>query len=372
VTAQITTSELLRLRLCSQGLANAATDPRPSRSPSEVVDRLFALQGQDLPGVLWSLGLRSGSSRSDVVAAFDSGAVVRGWPFRGTLHAIAGKDLPWVLALTGRRSLAGAAKRHRDLGLDDGTIDKARTVAVETLQGGRSVSRRGLFEAFEHRGISTGSQRGSHLLWALCLTGTLVLGPFDDVDQQVVLLDEWVREPRALGREEALVEIVVRYLAGRGPATEADLAGWTKLPLRDVRQGIADASDQLTSLVCRGTTYLAHQPTLDELSAARARTVLMLPGFDELLLGYADRSASLASAHAPRTVPGNNGMFKATVVSRGRVVGLWSRRTTAGKTVVTATSFDPPFSGSVLGGLGREVAAYGRYLGHPAELVTAG
>jgi hypothetical protein len=370
MTTRIGLAELRRLRLRSQGLVRASAESSGPRAPVAVVDRLFALQGQDLPGVLWSLGLRSGCSRSDVVAAFDSGALVRGWPFRGTLHAIAARDLPWVLALTGRRTLASAAKRHRDLGLDDGTVEEARTVAVGALQDGRFLSRRDLFQAFERCGITTESQRGSHLLWALCLTGTLVLGPFDAGDQQVVLLDEWVREPRALGRDQALVEIVVRYLAGRGPATEADLAGWTKLPLRDLRQGIADASDQLTWLSCGGTTYLAHQPTLDAVSASRPRSVLMLPGFDELLLGYADRSASLGSAHAPLTAPGNNGMFKATVVSRGRVVGLWSRRTTSVKTVVTATAFNPPFAASVTGGLRHEVAAYGRYLGHPTELLT--
>jgi hypothetical protein len=332
---------------------------------------MFALQGQDLPGVLWSLGLRCGASRSEVVAAFDSGALVRSWPFRGTLHVIAGRDLSWVLALTGRRTLASAAKRHRDLGLDDGTIDKARTVAVEALAGGRSLSRLGLFSELETHGISTASQRGSHLLWALCLSGTLVLGPFACGDQHVVLLDEWVREPRALGRDQALVEIVVRYLAGRGPATEADLAGWTKLPLKDVRQGIEGAREELTYLQSGDTTYLAHGPTLDVVSAARPRAVLMLPGFDELLLGYTDRGASLATAHAPLTVPGNNGMFKATVVSRGRVVGLWSRRTTTARTVVTAAAFDPPFAASVRGGLRAEVAAYARYLGVPAELVVS-
>jgi hypothetical protein len=371
MTARISTGELLRMRLRSQALARAAADA-PPRSAVDVVQRLFAVQGQDLPGVLWSLGLRSGATRPEVVAAFDSGALVRGWPFRGTLHAIAARDLSWVLALTGRRTLASAAKRHRDLGLDDGTVDKARTVAVDALRGGRCLSRRGLFDAFEQCGISTESQRGSHLLWALCLTGTLVLGPFDADDQQVVLLDEWVRDPRALGRDQALVEIVVRYLAGRGPATEADLAGWTKLPLSDLRRGIADASDELTSVTCRGTTYLAHEPTLEAVSTSRPRSVLMLPGFDELLLGYADRSASLASAHAPLTVPGGNGMFKATVVSRGRVVGLWSRRTTTARTVVTASPFDPPFAASVTGGLRREVAAFGRYLGHPTELVVTG
>jgi hypothetical protein len=366
VTARVRTTELLRWRLRSQGLVHAGGGA--VRSVADTADRLFALQGQDLPGVLWSLGLRSGARRSAVVAAFDSGQLVRSWPLRGTLHVIAARDLPWVLALTGRRTLASAAKRHRDLGLDDGTVEKARTIAVEALRGGRSLSRRRLFDAFAQHGISTESQRGSHLLWSLCLTGTLVLGPFDGDEQHIVLLDEWVRRPRTLVRDEALVEIVVRYLAGRGPATETDLASWTKLPLGDVRQGLAGAGDEVVRLECRGTTYLAHGPTLEALSAARPRPVLLLPGFDELLLGYADRSASLAEVHAPATVPGSNGMFKATVVSRGRVVGLWSRRTTGKKTTVTVAPFDPPFPASVLAGLHREVTAYGRYLDHPTEL----
>jgi Winged helix DNA-binding domain len=370
MSVRISTAELLRLRLRSQGLVRTGPGAGGMRSPTAVVDRMFALQGQDLPGALWSLGLRSGARRSDVVAAFDSGELVRSWPFRGTLHVLAARDLPWILPLTGRRTMASAAKRHRDLGLDDGTIDKARTVVVEALQGGQSLSRRQLFDAFTQHGISTDSQRGSHLLWSLCLTGTLVLGPFDGDEQRIVLLEEWVRAPRALARAQALVEVVVRYLAGRGPATEADLASWTKLPLGDVRQGVEGARDQLVRLDRGGTTYLAHEATLDTVSTSQPRPVLLLPGFDELLLGYADRSASLAAAHAPSTVPGGNGMFRPTVVARGRVVGLWSRRTTAKKAVVTATPFDRPFPAAVLGGLKREVTAYGRYLDTPAELVT--
>lgn len=367
---RMTRAELLRLRLRSQGLVR----PRPGDlgSPHGVVGRLFALQGQDLPGVQWSLGLRSGSTRSEVRAAFDSGALVRTWPFRGTSHVVAAQDAPWVLGLTGRQTLASAAKRHRDLGLDDGTVEKAREVAVEHLHGGRRLSRRALMALFEQHGIETQSQRGVHLLWSLCLTGTLVLGPFDGDEQLVLLLDEWVQAPRALGREEALAEVVVRYLAGRGPASEADIAWWTGLPLGAVREGLEARRSEVLRLESGDRTYLAHAETVDAVSSHRPQGVLLLPGFDELLLGYAERGASLAPRHAPLTVPGNNGVFKATVVSRGRVVGLWSRRSTTTRTVVTATPFDEPFSTSVRTALQREARAYGRYLGQAVDLVVAG
>lgn len=42
---------------------------------------------------------------------------------------------------------------------------------------------------------------------------------------------------------------------------------------------------------------------------AAARGVFRLPGVDEYVLGYADRSAVVDRAFADRIVPGNNGMF---------------------------------------------------------------
>jgi len=49
--------------------------------------------------------------------------------------------------------------------------------------------------------------------------------------------------------------------------------------------------------------------------------VLLLPGFDEFLLGSRDRSAQLDPAYADRIVPGGNGMVRPTIVSAGSVVG---------------------------------------------------
>ncbi|GEM_PF-2791577 len=52
---------------------------------------------------------------------------------------------------------------------------------------------------------------------------------------------------------------------------------------------------------------------------------LLLPAFDEHLLGYQDRTAQLEPSHLARIVPGRNGMFLATVVRDSRVVGTWKK-----------------------------------------------
>ena len=64
----------------------------------------------------------------------------------------------------------------------------------------------------------------------------------------------------------------------------------------------------------------------------------LLPPFDELLLGYRDRGASLRPEDAKRVNPGG-GMPKPTVVIDGVVVGTWSRRVRAESWILTVDLF---------------------------------
>lgn len=360
-----TLSELRRLRLLSQGLGRAGTPL------DAVVERLFAVQGQDLPAVLWAIGVRApGATLDDVRGLFDRGAVVRSWPFRGTLFAIPAADLGWVRELTAERTLRSAARRRRELEIDDATLGAATTVAEQLLSGGRGLTRGALLDAFAAAGIGVDDGRGYHLLLSLSLLGTLVLGPFEGGQQRFVLADEWITAPRRLERDEALGELVRRYLAGHGPSPESDIAWWSKLPLRDVRRGLDVARAELTTLDVAGVEHWGHLPTLDRIAGEQPRATLLLPGFDEWVLGHGDRDAVLPREHAPRIVPGNNGIFKPTVVHRGQVVGLWSRKAGARATVVTAVPFDGPLSPTVRRGIATAAEHYATYLGTPVEVVT--
>jgi hypothetical protein len=63
----------------------------------------------------------------------------------------------------------------------------------------------------------------------------------------------------------------------------------------------------------------------------------LLPGFDEYLLGYKDRTAVLETIHSQKITPGNNGVFNPTIVIDGRVAGTW-KRTFKKDTVIIETS----------------------------------
>jgi hypothetical protein len=236
-------------------------------------------------------------------------------------------------------------------------------VANGLLEGGRSATRAELMAAFEAAGIATDGQRGVHLLGRLHQTRDLCLGPMRGNDQEVVLLREWVRQPRIMERDEALGEFVRRYFTSHGPATLRDFSWWTKLPLRDAKAGLAVAGTDLEELVVDDTSYWMPAGLSDRApQAGGSTTVHALPGFDELLLGYQDRSASLAAEYAQAIVPGNNGMFLPTIVADGRVIGTWRRKRTGPGWTVTPVPFGS-YPGRTSTGFRVAATAYGRFLG---------
>ena len=340
-----TEHEIGLLRLVAQGLAG----PR-AEGAADAVRRLTAAQGQDYPGAVTSVALRtSGRSRAGVLAALDRGELVRSWPMRGTLHLTAAEDLPWLLDLLGERALAGLAKRRAHLELTDADVARACDAVVAALSGGRRLTRAELLAAIEAAGVPVTGQRGYHLLWFAAQTGSTCLGPTADGDQLFVLLDEWVPSPRRLDRDEALAELATRFVTGHGPATVQDLARWSGLTVRDARAGLASVRDRLASMTVDGTEYLLDPATPELLAACReeARGTFLLPGFDEFVLGYGDRSAVLDPAFATRIVPGGNGMFLSTVVVDGRVVGTWRYEGRGARRVAVGTAFRPEDDGLV-------------------------
>lgn len=326
--------EIALLRVVAQRLAGPAWP-----DAAAAVHHLLALQGQDATGVVRSIALRTGGrSGADVLAAYDAGTVVRSWPMRGTLHAVPAEDLGWMLALMTARPRAAAARRRAQLGLDDAAVGTARRTAERVLPA-RGLTRAELLGAFADAGLPTDAGRGYHLVVELAQQGVLCLGPSDGGEQRFVLVDRWIASRRDLTGETALAEVALRFMTSHGPATVADLARWTGLPLGQVRTGLAAVRDRLAVLEVAGTEHFL-DPALPDLLAAHrapARAVHLLPGFDELLLGYADRTATVPPDVADRIVPGGNGLFRPTVVRHGVVVGTWART----RSGVEVTPFAP-------------------------------
>ncbi len=350
----MTAHEIALLRLAAQRIVGT-----PLASPADAVSWLFAAQAQDLPGAITSIALRTvGRSRAEVRAALDAGVIVRTWPMRGTLHLVAAEDLPWMVALGGSRSIDRAARHRAALGLDDATIRASGKLIDEALDASGRLSRGEIVRVLEDAGIATANQRGYHLLGYHAESGLICLGPMRGAEQLVVQAEEWIPRPRRLDGADALREFASRYLRSHGPASAKDLAGWAGLPVRPVREAIEAASPELARRTLDGVEYWMdpHTPELLDAARAAARGVFLLPGFDEFMLGYKDRSAVLDPQHFERVVPGRNGVFKNTVVADGRVVGIWSATTRKGVRTVTPSPF-AEFSAAVTRALPAAIAA---------------
>lgn len=335
---KVTRHVIGRLRLAAQGLLAPEFD-----SAADAVRWMTAMQAQDLQASLWAVGLRVRNAGVDSVrSALDDGSVVRSWPMRGTLHLLAPEDLRWILDITAERLLRGMGGRHRELEIDARDVQVARGAALELVSGGGAATRQQLFAAFEAAGQSTAGQRGIHLLGVLCQRAWLVQGPLAGNQQLIKAFDEWIPKSRELDRAEGIAELVLRYMLSHGPATERDFAWWSNTPVTEVRGALAAVKDQLVELEFEGTSYWMAPATaalLDD-GVPGQRSLLILPGFDEFLLGYTDRSLVLPPEHAQKVVPGGNGMFKKTIVAGGEVIGTWARKGTGRTAAVVPEPFD--------------------------------
>jgi len=302
----INTADVARLRLQNQAVASTQFE-----NPVDVVRWLGAVQAQDYLGSLWALGLRlRRATEASVERAVAARSIVRTWPLRGTLHFVAAEDVRWMLMLSCERTVARAASRYRQLGLDEATFSKSRRVLARALEGGRQLTRAELASALERRGISTEGQRLIHILNRSSLEGLTCYAARRGKQFTFALLDEWSPSGKRLTREEALAELAARYFESRGPATLQDFVWWSGLTTEDAKRGMAQVG---TPRPKQSSPNSAH----------------LLPAFDEYFVAYKDRQIAAGSLSTWD-------VLGPTFVIDGIAAGKW-KRTNSGKIELSAS-----------------------------------
>ncbi|MBV9878348.1 MAG: AlkZ family DNA glycosylase [Verrucomicrobia bacterium] len=351
----MTEANIARFRLVSQQIAASRC-----KDPAQVVSSLAAMQAQDYLGTLWAIGLRSvDATEKDVERAIADRTIVRTWPLRSTLHFIAAADVHWLLELTAPRILSTASLRFERYGLDTAVLARIRKLLVKILQGSQQLTRDEIYAALQRARVSVEGQRGYHILWRMGVDRIICFGARRGKQPTFTLLEEWAPRDRKLDRDTALAELTRRYFVGHGPATLQDFVWWSGLKVSDAKEGLAMAKSGLESLNLNDHVYWL-SPETPSLSKA-APMVYLLPGFDEYLLGYRDRSASLAPAYRQKVQAGSNGIFLGTIVVNGRVIGTWKRELRKNAARVTTNSFRP-LTRAEMGALEKAIGRYCKFL----------
>ena len=316
----ISTSEnFLRQRLSSHRLDRTAF-----KRPEEAVAWYGAMQAQDYRHASWAVGIRcAGVTEAGVARAIADRSLIRTWAMRSTLQFVAAEDVRWLLDLVGPRQVAHASVNDaRRFNLDDAAFAAAEK-ALNRILRGTVLTRKETYAALERDGIPTATQRGYHILARAALSRQICQGPPRDKEDTFVLLDEWLPPASPRPREEAQAELALRYFRSHGPATLEDFVWWSSLTVSEARAGLEAAKSRLIREVVGGVTYWlasASAPPPRRYPAAH-----LLPGFDEYLLGYTDRSQILANIPKAEVIH-SNGIFRPTVLMSGQIVGTWSSR----------------------------------------------
>jgi hypothetical protein len=351
----MTEADIARFRLVSQQIAASRC-----KDPAQVVSSLGAMQAQDYLGTLWAIALRlPGATEKDVERAIADRTIVRTWPLRSTLHFIAASDVHWVLELTAPRILSTASLRFERYGLDTAVLARIRKLLIKTLQGSQQLTRDEIYAVLQRARISVEGQRGYHILWRMGVDRIICFGVRRGKQATFTLLEEWAPRNRMLDRDVALAALTSRYFVGHGPATLQDFVWWSGLKVSDAKAGLAMAKSRLESLTVNGQVYWL-SPEAPRFNKA-ALMVQVLPGFDEYLLGYRDRSASLGPAYAQKVQAGSNGMFLGTIVVNGRVAGTWKRELKKNAARVTTNLFRP-LTRAETGALEKAIGRYCEFL----------
>jgi hypothetical protein len=325
------------------------------------------MQAQDYGLAKWSIGQRARNVVDEEVdRALEAAAVIRTHVLRPTWHFVAVADIRWMLSLTAPRVRRHLSSRFRELGLDHQTLARCEAVIASALSGHRRLTRDELGRVLGAAGIDTSGQRLPYILLHGELEAVVCSGGLSGKRHTYALFDERVPTSPGFDHDEALVELVRRYLQSHGPATAQDLRWWSSLPMADIRNALHLLGSAVRSEVIEGTTFWLL--SADTHSRRNGSRVHLLQLYDETLVGYTQsrffgdpREAAARAAWRDRSLPSG------VLLIEGGVAGHWRRMLK--KDLVTLEVFlYAELSSDIVRRLETTATEMGRFLGRQATV----
>lgn len=339
----------------------------PFTAPEDVVRRLVAVQSQDYGPAKWSVAQRTGDvSDAAMDQVFADGTILRTHVVRPTWHFVLPADIRWLLELTAPRVQALNAYMYRELELDGTVLKKCNARLVRALKGGNQLTRKELEAVLSRAGIATNGFRLAYILMNAELNGIICSGALNGRQHTHALLDERVPRAQRLTRDEALVELTLRYFTSHGPATAKDFKSWSSLTAADIKKGLEMVASQLEHEIIDGLScwFVASVPYPNALSPV----VHLLQGYDEYIMGYSESKYLLDVSGAARSFPKHQTVFNGVVILDSQVAGRW-KRTPKKNSVVIEVALFKPFNRAQTKALQAAADRHAEFLGLTATVV---
>ena len=307
-------NKLISLRLRSQRLSGSQ-----AQKPPDIVRWLVGVQAQDERGARWSLSLRTHNcTEADVIQSIKKRSIQRTWLMRGTLHYVAGEDLPWLLSLLSPTIIKGNARRYRELELTNNSFQKSQDIIQKAIAAKGEMTRTEIKEVFIKNGIQAEGQQIPYLLQRAALEGLIHISGQRGRDPIFRLVSELNLTQQTIDQDASLGKLASRFFSSRAPATVQDFAWWSGLPMKDARRGL-DLCAGIKKFQWNGFDLWGFGYLSDE---GLENSAHLLPPFDEFLLSYKDRTLVLDPAFN-KVINTGGGLLKPTFLVNGRVSGIW-------------------------------------------------
>ena len=313
---------------------------RRQRSAASVIEHLVGMQSQVPKDPFIGLWTRiDGFDHAELDHLMLNRQVVRIVAMRGTIHLLTARDAcllrPMMQAMLERFVTSNASHGPNLAALDLDAISEAgRQLVDQQPSTARQIG--------VHLATRWPDRDPSSLAFAvrsfLPLVQVTPRGLWGKSQQPTLItIEAWLGRPIERYRDPG--EGILRYLAAFGPATIADIQGWSSL------NGLGEHVERLRP---RLVTYRDERnrelfdvpdgPFPDPETPAPIR---FLPGFENALLAHVDRTRIVSDEHR-KLMWKVNGLIDPSILIDGYVAGTWKLTKAKGEARLDITPFDAP------------------------------
>ena len=309
----------IAIRLLNQQLVAPRFD-----DPAEVVSHMGAMQAQEYRMMRWAVAMRT--KKPSVKAfkeAFDSGRILRMHLMRGTWHLVAAEDYWPMLDLCSTKAISvikGWMSSNK-ISIPDEELMRIREILLQMAADKRSVTKEDFVQALAEKDIRMDDHRLSYHIRMAEYSGTLCSGALLPMKATYSLTADKVKSREKMDKDEALMRFTRKYFQSHQPATLEDFVWWSGLNISDCRKGIVLLGDTIHVEQWRGRDFYLTEDCRTR--GFRKGGFLLIPPYDEYLIGYKSREIVLSPEHSHRA-HNNSGIFQPVIAHDGIICGNWS------------------------------------------------
>ena len=292
--------------------------------PAEVVSYMGAMQAQEYRMMRWAVEMRTRKpSAKAFKRAFDSGQIIRLHLMRGTWQLVSAEDYWLMIDLFAPKAIAvtkGWMSSNR-ISIPDNELYHVRDILAQTAADLGSVTKEDLVRALAEKDISLDDHRLSYHIRMAEMSGTLCSGELLPMKASYALTANKVKPIVQMDKDEALAYFTRKYFQSRQPATLEDFVWWSGLNISDCRKGIELLGNTIHVERWKGRDYYLTDDCRTR--GFRKGKFLLIPSYDEYLIGYKSRDIVLPPEHRHHA-HNNSGIFQPVIAYDGTICGNWS------------------------------------------------